>query len=80
MREVVIVGGVRTPVGAFGGTLKDVSAIDLGALVIKEAFKRAGLRPVVSDEMRANAPDKLKEQGTIELEKRLRIGTLLLKP
>jgi len=70
MREVVIVSGVRTPVGEFGGSLKDVSAIQLGALVIKNVLKKAGLRPVVDDEMKANAPDKLKDQGLIELEKK----------
>jgi acetyl-CoA C-acetyltransferase len=43
MREVVIVSGVRTAIGRFGGTLKDVSDMDLGALVIREAIKRAGL-------------------------------------
>lgn len=45
MREVVIASAVRTPVGSFGGGLKDVSAVDLGALVIKEAVKRAGIKP-----------------------------------
>ena len=43
MREVVIASAVRTPIGSFGGSLKDVSAADLGALVIKEAVKRAGI-------------------------------------
>ena len=41
MREVVIVSGTRTPIGRFGGTLKDVSDMDIGALVIREALKRA---------------------------------------
>lgn len=68
MQEAVIVSGARTPVGSFGGSLKSVSAIDLGALAINEAVKRAGLRPVVSDDMKAAAPDALKDQGTIELE------------
>jgi acetyl-CoA C-acetyltransferase len=45
MREVVIASAVRTPVGSFGGSLKDISAVDLGALVIKEAVKRAGIKP-----------------------------------
>ena len=45
MSEVVIVSGVRTAIGAFGGSLKDVSVVSLGSLVIKEALKRAGLRP-----------------------------------
>ena len=40
-----IVSAVRTPIGTFGGTLKSVSASELGALVIKEAIKRAGLQP-----------------------------------
>ena len=44
MREVVIVSAVRTPIGSFGGALKDVSAADLGALVIKEAINRAGIK------------------------------------
>ncbi|MBU4316885.1 MAG: acetyl-CoA C-acetyltransferase [Proteobacteria bacterium] len=71
MQEAVIVSGARTPVGAFGGSLKSVSAIELGALAIHEAVKRAGLRPVVSDEMKEVAPDPLKDQGKIDLERKL---------
>lgn len=71
MHEAVIVSGARTPVGSFGGSLKSVSAIDLGALAIHEAVKRAGLRPVVSDDMKAAAPDALKDQGAIDLEDKL---------
>ncbi len=44
MREVVIASAVRTPIGSFGGSLKDVPAVELGALVIKEALRRARLR------------------------------------
>ena len=36
LKEVVIVSGVRLPVGSFGGSLKDISAIDMGAMVVKE--------------------------------------------
>ena len=43
LKEVVIVSGVRLPVGSFGGSLKDISAIDMGAMVVKEAVKRAGI-------------------------------------
>src|SRR5436189_3813143 len=43
--EVVIVSACRTPIGAFGGTLRDVGAVDLGALVIREAISRAGIPP-----------------------------------
>lgn len=44
-REVVIVSGVRTAIGKFGGSLKDYPAPDLMALVIKEALKRANIPP-----------------------------------
>jgi acetyl-CoA C-acetyltransferase len=40
-REVVVVSGVRTAIGTFGGSLKDVPPVDLGALVVKEALARA---------------------------------------
>ncbi|HOE21189.1 MAG TPA: acetyl-CoA C-acetyltransferase [Spirochaetota bacterium] len=43
MKDVVIASIVRTPVGTFGGALKDVSAVDLGVIVVREAVKRAGL-------------------------------------
>ncbi|SHE81399.1 acetyl-CoA C-acetyltransferase [Clostridium fallax] len=45
MREVVIASAVRTAIGSFGGALKNVPAVDLGATVIKEAVKRAGVKP-----------------------------------
>ncbi len=51
MREVVIASAVRTPIGTFGGSLKDVPAVDLGALVIKEAVNRAGIKPELVDEV-----------------------------
>lgn len=51
MREVVIVSAVRTAIGSFGGSLKDVSAADLGALVVKEAVSRAGIKPELVEEV-----------------------------
>ena len=45
MEEIVIVSAVRTPIGKFGGALKDISARQLGAIVVKEAIKRAKLEP-----------------------------------
>ncbi|MFC2042066.1 acetyl-CoA C-acyltransferase [Chloroflexota bacterium] len=45
MEEVVIVSVVRTPIGAYCGSLKDVPAYDLGTLVITEAVKRAKINP-----------------------------------
>ncbi len=43
MKKAVIVSAVRTPFGSFGGTLSGIGATDLGALVIKEAVRRAGI-------------------------------------
>ena len=70
MKEAVIVSGARTAIGGFGGGLKDVPAIDLAALVIKETLKRANLKPAPSQAMKAAAPDALKDQGLIDLEKK----------
>ena len=39
MREVVIVSAARTPIGSFGGTLKGVPAVELGAVAAKEAIR-----------------------------------------
>jgi acetyl-CoA C-acetyltransferase len=50
MREVVIVGAARTPVGSFNGSLSGVSAVDLGVVAVKEAIKRAGITPDMVDE------------------------------
>ncbi len=44
-REVVVLSGVRTPVGSYGGSLKDFSPATLGAMVIREAVARAGVAP-----------------------------------
>ncbi len=44
-REVVVLSGVRTPVGSYGGSLKDFSPATLGAMVIREAVGRAGVAP-----------------------------------
>ncbi|AYD40198.1 acetyl-CoA C-acetyltransferase [Clostridium fermenticellae] len=51
MKEVVIASAVRTAIGKFGGTLKDVSAVDMGAAVIKEALKRANVNSENVDEV-----------------------------
>ncbi len=70
MKEVVIVSGSRTAIGTFGGGLKDIPVTELGAVVMKDVLKRANLRPVPNDIMKAAAPDKLKDQGLTELEKK----------
>lgn len=51
MREVVIVEGVRTPVGRRNGFLKDIRPDDLAALTLKELVKRAGIDPVVIEDV-----------------------------
>ena len=50
MREVVIVSAVRTPVGKFLGALSYLSAVELGAIVVREAVRRAGIAPETIDE------------------------------
>jgi acetyl-CoA C-acetyltransferase len=70
MKEVVIVGGSRTAIGAFGGPLKDVPVTQLGSLVIKDVLNRSKLRPVASALMTGVAPDALKDQGITDLEKK----------
>jgi len=69
MRDVVIVAGSRTPVGNFGGSLQNTPVVQLGALVLKETLRRAGLKPVAADAQKQLAPDTLKDQGVVELEK-----------
>ena len=69
MREVVIVSGARTAIGTFGAALKDVSAIKLGAIAIREVLKKVRLKPVVKKELIEVAPDAFKWAGMSELEK-----------
>jgi acetyl-CoA C-acetyltransferase len=71
MREAVIVSGARTAIGAFGGGLKTVSAKALGAIVIKEAIHRAGVRPGVNERVSALGPEKLNDQERLGIEKPL---------
>ena len=69
MGDVVIVAGARTPVGNFGGIFKSMTAVQLGALVLKETLKKAGLRPLATEDLIRFEPDALKGIGIIELEK-----------
>ncbi len=70
MKEVVIVSGARTAVGTFGGSLKDVKCVDLGAIVIREAIKRAGLRPSITDSIRSMRPDIFGDFDMTEINKK----------
>ena len=51
MREVAIVSAVRTPVGSYGGALKDMSVVELGVVAAKEAISRANISEVEIDEV-----------------------------
>jgi len=51
MRDVVIVSAVRTPIGSFGGSLKDVTAVKLGAFAAKGALDRANVKPEMVEEV-----------------------------
>lgn len=64
MKEVVIVSAVRTAIGTFGASLKDIPVVDLGATVIKESLVKAGCRPTVSEELNQASPDQLKGKSS----------------
>lgn len=51
MREVVIVSAARTPIGSFGGSLKGIPTRKLGAIAIKAAVERAGIKPEMVEEV-----------------------------
>ncbi len=80
MKEAVIVSGARTAVGEFGGSLKGVKTADLGALVIKEALQRAGLRPAVNDLIKSFRPDALGKFDMTEINKKYYQYQASLKP
>lgn len=67
MREAVIVSCARTAIGQFGQSLKDVPAVQLGGIAIKEAIKRAGIRPSKNKD-REFAPDIFEGKTDTELE------------
>ncbi len=63
----VIVDGVRTPVGRFGSSLKDLQAYELGAIAIRALMKKAGVKPLATKDSYDFYPSKL-PKGRIELE------------
>ncbi|MEZ3503381.1 MAG: thiolase family protein [Lachnospiraceae bacterium] len=74
MRDAVIISGVRLPVGSFGGSLKTISAIDMGAMVVKEAVKRAGIRPADVDEVIIGQVGQIAENGFVARAVSLKAG------
>jgi acetyl-CoA C-acetyltransferase len=69
MQDAVIISGARTPVGAFGGALKSIPVVQLGALALKGTLNKAGLRPVATEDVTRYEPDALKGAGMVDLEK-----------
>src|SRR5687768_13265813 len=51
MKEVYVISAVRTPMGSFGGSLKALSATQLGSIAIKAAVERAGIDPALVNEV-----------------------------
>lgn len=65
MKDVVIVSGARLPVGVFGGSLKALSAIEMGAMVVREAVRRAGIEPAVVDELIIGEVGQIAQDGFV---------------
>ncbi len=80
MKEVVIISGSRTAVGAFGGAFQKVSAVDLGTWVLRDVLKKAGLKPVPSDAMMSVAPDTLGNHGLTDLEEEFQAWDVDARP
>ncbi len=79
-RDPVIIGGVRTAIGAFGGSLRDVEVVELGRVVIREVLRRAGLRPFVPDELKEFRPTILQAVEKSEVEAKYMDWEESLKP
>jgi len=65
MEDAVIVSGVRTPIGRFQGAYSNLSASDLGALVIRAAVERAGIKPADVDHVVFGCVGQVAEDGYI---------------
>jgi acetyl-CoA C-acetyltransferase len=72
--QVVIVSAVRTPIGRFGGSLKGVNSGDLGALVIREAVKRAGVESSLVEEVILGEVRQSSESSNVARVAALRAG------
>ena len=69
MTDAVIVSGARTAVGTFGGSLKSIPVVELGAEVLKASLKKAGLRPAAGELAEQFEADAIAGQGMIDLER-----------
>jgi len=80
MSDAVIVSGARTAVGEFGGSLKGVSVVELGRLVIREAIIRAGLRPAISADIKGFRPAVFGDFDMTDIQKKNYNYDSALKP
>ena len=74
MEDIVIVSGTRTAIGAFGGSLSETPASDLGAHVIREAVSRAGLTPEQIDQVILGCVGQVAEDGYIARHASIKAG------
>jgi len=74
MREVVIVGAMRTPIGDFLGKLKDVSAVDLGVIAVNAALAQAGVKPEMVYELACGMIFKAGAKGNPGRQLQLKCG------
>ena len=78
--DAVIVSAVRTPIGRFGGSLKTVNSGDLGAIVIKEAVRRAGITNEMVDEVILGEVRQSSESSNVARVAALRAGLPVTTP
>src|SRR3546814_8654915 len=80
MEDVVIVSGARTAIGTLGGALSETPASDLGAHVIREAVKRAGLQPEQIDQVVLGCVGQVAEDGYISRHAAIKAGLPVTTP
>jgi acetyl-CoA C-acetyltransferase len=80
MEDVVLVSGVRTPIGKFQGAFANTPASDLGAIVIKEAVSRAGLQPAQVDHVVFGCVGQVMEDGYLSRHAAVKAGMPIETP
>ena len=68
MKEAVIVSAVRTPQGKFGGSLKDLSAVELGSIAVEGLFEKIDRRPECSNDVLECKPEELEDLENCQVE------------
>ncbi len=80
MEDVVLLSGVRTAIGTFGGSLSETSASDLAAAVIRESVSRAGLEPEQVDQVILGCVGQVAEDGYISRHAAVKAGLPIETP